>query len=68
MSVEGSLFFVLEKLFAFLLAIDSAKEILNFDFALQLHHAIEHRLGSGRTSGYKDIDGDNLIDTLYCVI
>src|SRR5262249_31873109 len=35
------------------------------DLVLQLHEAVDHRLGAGRTAGNVDVDGDDRVDALH---
>src|SRR5436190_403961 len=40
-------------------------EALLIDLALQLHDAVDERLGARRTAGHEHVHGDDLIDALH---
>ena len=54
-----------EKLLPLLLAVNPSEKLLYLDFPLELHESVEESLGTRRTSGYIDIDRDDLIDTCH---
>ena len=57
-----------QKLFTFLLTVDTTKELFNFDFARKLHDSINHSFGSRRTSGQEDVDRHDVFDAFGNVI
>lgn len=52
-----------QKFFLLLLTVDSAEEFLDFDFARELHDAINHRLWTRRTARHKHIYRYDVLDT-----